>query len=174
MNFALTIAVEKVPEGGIESRLIYGHQIASRRLLEAGAGVVLGYTDDPEGATESMADRSIDRIASVADKLKIVTSRLIRPAYTQAGYTEPVHFVCTDSQAGKLLTQWEKWAESERPFTYDPTGYFRDESDFRHDAEIQASVGWWTLDKDLIWTQELTIAEDIVHAFETIGSSSEP
>jgi len=127
----------------------------SRHLLSAGAQVDLEYMARDEFNDPELLVGGANRIAAAAHRLQIVTRTLTRP-----GYTEPVHFICTEEQR-VLFPKWDSWSQD--PSTVEPTGYFRDLG-----PAYDETVGWWGLEEDLIWTREEEVAETIRAAFVTI------
>jgi hypothetical protein len=133
----------------------------SKLLLDAGAGVDLGYMGSHEYAMPQILIGSANRIANASSKLKVVTRQLVLP-----GHEEPVSFVCTDEQEA-LFPEWDQWAKD--PHTKEPSGYPVDDKGLY--GEI---VGWWALGEDLIWARQEETAENIRNAFVQVANSTAP
>jgi len=160
MSFHLVQRLEAAPDG--QPQNVFGSDIGvSKVLLDAGAGVDLACMGSSEFEMGAVAE-SGNRIASVANRLKIVTQQLVRPSYT-----EDVHFVVTDEQVEDTLPEWHTWAEG-NPRSLDPTGYFREFADF--DVYSEDTIAWWALRENLIWSREEKTAENIRVAFVNLTS----
>lgn len=132
----------------------------TKPLADAGAGVRLDYMGWHQ-SIESTVSESGNRIAMVADELKIVTQRLVRPTYE-----EDAHFILTEKQADDALPEWQEWTRS--PSTAEATGYFEDMKDYKYFG--RETVAWWAIQQDVIWTRQKRVAENILGALVQIGA----
>lgn len=139
---------------------------ASYRLMAAGAGVELDYM----GAAEyewGTAEESLARMLRAAKQLRVVTRRLVRPTYEEPAY---LIVAGNDRTAKQTVARWEEWTQ--RPYTMEPTGYFRD---LPRD-EVNSSrdvVGWWDFRDDVMWARDPDVAARMLGALARLGAERE-
>ncbi|PIZ62972.1 hypothetical protein COY17_01500 [Candidatus Saccharibacteria bacterium CG_4_10_14_0_2_um_filter_52_9] len=102
MSFYTVQRLEAMP-GVIPINAFGGDTRVSGMLLQAGAGVQLEYMGSSNFEFDEPL-KAANRVARVAHDLKVVTQTLVRP-----GYSEDVHFVCTEEQAETTVSGWHDW-----------------------------------------------------------------